>query len=370
MPFAVDARPQPPRLGGSAAASSSTTSVVRWSSVVPDARAADAALEARRRTNRRTATSVGDDALLPPTAVRGSSVAMEPCVAPSDRTVHMRTTLQRKPPSPASALIESAEFAIAAVVSGPLALGDPLDAPPARAAAPAAVTGSSSSSRINLSVGSSLPSHPPEPEPEPRAARLQQRRRSPAKKKAARIVAAHAAAPTLAVRMTNVYPSATAAATSWPHQSASSKALGVGPAPLATVPNYSALPGESTTPAAAGASAMEGRASPRPEGREGASKDITRSGAVTRDDDGALSPSARWITFARVPLLACCGCPLPLDIPHAHAQRGLSRAGCAVACVCFSALTSYPPYHECNCSLAEPDKQLDQPNLAPAPTSG
>ena len=249
-----------------------STSVVRWSSVLPDDLAADAALRARQR-GARSALLAGEDALLPPAALCGTQLAMESCGAPSDRSAHMRATVQRKPLTPATALIESAEFAIAAVVSAPLTPTD--DTAPRQA------------KHTGLAVRGSSPGRQPAAEPQPVSQPDKKSRRSTARTKATRR-AQQSGAPRLTVRTTKLatdgQTEASAAATRWPQRSAGSKALGAGPAPLTGAgPNFSALPdiaGDRSPPA----SQLERH-------EENAAKEITRSGACVRDKDGA--PSAR-----------------------------------------------------------------------------
>ena len=237
---------------------------------MPDDLAADAALRARQR-GARSALLAGEDALLPPAALCGTRLAMETCDAQSDRSVHMRTTVQRKPLTPATALIESAEFAIAAVVSAPLALTDD--------------TTQREAKRVDLSVRGSSPDRQPAAEPQPVSQPDKKSRRLTARTKATRR-AQQSGAPRLAVRTTKLgtvgQAEASAAATRWPQRSTGSKALGSGPAPLTgSAPNFSALPdivGDRSPPA-----------SQLYRDEDNAAKEITRSGACIRDKDGASS---------------------------------------------------------------------------------
>eukprot|EP01043_Picozoa_sp_COSAG02_P061624 COSAG02_NODE_8317_length_2618_cov_317.236602_2_plen_308_part_00 len=242
-----------------------STSVVQWNTVVPDDRAADAALRARhtRQRGRQSALATDDNALLPPTELCGSRVAMEPCGDPSDRSVHMRTAVQRKPSTPASALIESAEFAIAAVLSGPLTLAD--DAGPPQTS-------------VELSVGGSPLARRSAPELLPTK---KSRRSTGTQKMSVHRVQQQAGAPQLAVRMTK---GSGAAVTRWPQRSAGAKALGAGPVPLVgAAPNFSALPEKKELAISKNQSLPALQMYARVEDR---SKEITRSGARIRDEDG------------------------------------------------------------------------------------
>lgn len=285
-----------------------STSVVRWNHVVPDDRAADVALRARQRGRQSAlldaAGAAADDDALLPTELCGNRVVMEECGDPGDRSVHMRTAVQRKPSTPASALIESAEFAIAAVLSGPLTLTD--DA------------GSAQTTSLNLSVGGSPPDRQPAPEPQPTKKHGKNSRRSTARKKATiRRAQQQAGAPQLAVRMTK--PSG-AVVTRWPQRSAGSKALGAGPSPLVGAsPNFSALltkdePGIARKQSL-GALQMHGRV-------KGEAQEITRSGACIRDEDGT-PPACQAACYIKrpsyAPLLVCTAVSLSVGLIGAGA---------------------------------------------------
>ncbi len=256
-------------------------SVVRWNTVVPDDRAADAALRARRtgQRGRQSALGVDDDALLPPTELCGSRVAMEQCGDPSDRSV---------------------EVAIAAVLSGPLTLAD--DAGPPQ------------TTSVELSVGGSPLGRRYAPEPLP----TKKHRRSTGKRQTSvRRAQQQAGAPKLAVRMTK---GSGAVVTRWPQRSAGAKALGAGPVPLVgAAPNFSALPGKNDSATTGNqplpALHMYAHVEDKPQ-------EITRSGARIRDEDGTSpaceatsrdqrvrhhcsAPLCPRLTVSLIPALSC-----------------------------------------------------------------
>ena len=378
MPFAVDHKPKAPRKYGGI---SDNTSVVSWYRSVDPMRAADAALAATQRTRlaaRNGGRQLADEGMLPPTAVQGSSAVTRTAEVPSDRSLHLRTMMQRQPPrSPTTVLVESAEFAIAAVLSGPFALTGPLTLTGPLDANASVRSGQFR--QVELSVGET-PELQPEPEQQPKS--TPKKRRSPAKRATAgggfgsRRTAPAAGSAHRGARATK--PSANAAAgkrfvasplsaaavadqpataaspVPWPqqHSGVASKVYGIGPAPLAASPTFSALPAASEQPAQADVAVAGTRACPKMHATrtDRGSKTHTRSGGHTRDDDAWGSPTTSWIS----PTLHQAVSPTSEDT-DGHTARGSGGGHSSPS----SPLVSPPQFFDGRCAYSQFPPQPD-----------